>query len=289
MIKHISLIIKHRAERPRKAAAALSRFLRGHGVKITLGRVVPESQAVVVLGGDGTLLHIASKAYQLGIPLLGINLGGLGFLTEVHTDEMEKALEEMLSGTFELDERMMLAITLNRNGENPKTYYALNEAVITKGALAKMITLPTWAGNSFLTVYRGDGLIISTATGSTGYNLSAGGPILHPAIEAFVLTPICPFALSARPLLLSVDRNISIRIDCEPEEISLVIDGQIGHSLREGDRIEIKRAEGYLKLIKSPTRDYFSILREKLGWTKGIRLPQACHDLHKDCKKEIQQ
>jgi len=251
----------------------LESMLRGRGIEVTRNSVSPECEAVVVLGGDGTLLHIAGTAYQLGIPLLGINLGGLGFLTEIHLDEMEKALDSLLSGKFSLDERMMLAVSVtNEKASSTATYYALNEAVVTKSPLSRIVNLHTWAGNSFLTTYRGDGLIVSTPTGSTAYNLSAGGPILHPSLEAIVLTPICPFALSARPLLLNSHMEITIQIPVIDEEISLVLDGQVNMRLHSGDRILIKRAEGYLKLIRSPFRDYFTILREKLGWTTGVGL-----------------
>ena len=248
----------------------MKELFRKRGVSVNEGQVNHQAEAIVVLGGDGTLLHVAGKAYQLGIPLLGINLGGLGFLTEIHMDEMEQALDSLISGTLELDRRAILSVTVKVSDSTDSTYYALNEAVINKGPLGTIITLPTWADGSFLTTYRGDGLIISTATGSTAYNLSAGGPILHPGIEALILTPICPFALNARPLILPGQMKVEIQIRNATEKISLIIDGQVGHELNEGDRVEVQKAKGHLKLIKSPFRDYFTILREKLGWAKGV-------------------
>jgi NAD+ kinase len=270
MLKHISLIVRHKTEFPKRIGKAMEELFQRRGVSVTEGQVDPQTEAIVVLGGDGTLLHVAGKAYQLGIPLLGINLGGLGFLTEIHMDEMEQALDSMISGTLELDRRAILSVTVKVSDSTGSTYYALNEAVISKGPLGKIITLPAWAGDSFLTTYRGDGLIISTPTGSTAYNLSAGGPILHPGIEALILTPICPFALNARPLILPSHMKVAIQIKNATEKISLIVDGQIGHELNEGDLVEVQKAKGHLKLIKSPLRDYFTILREKLGWAKGV-------------------
>ncbi len=272
MIERISLILKKGASRPKAAAEVLEEYVCQKGVSITRDKVDPKSQAVVVLGGDGTLLHVAGLAYHLGLPLLGINVGSLGFITEIRIDEMKAAIDALVEERFELDRRMMLAVTVKSTRHDDFHYFALNDAVITKGAMGRMITLPAWAGDSFLTSYRGDGLIISTATGSTAYNLSAGGPIIHPLLEAMVITPICPFALSSRPLLLPADRKVTINIEYAPEEISLVVDGQIGRELYEGDRIIIERAKGFLKLIRSPNRDYFAILREKLGWTRGVKV-----------------
>ncbi len=250
---------------------SLAQCLEKRGVRVTEGEVNSESQAVVVLGGDGTLLHVASQAYKKRIPLLGINLGGLGFLTEIHLDEMEGALESLISGKVEIDRRMMLHIRVETSDRGAEEYYALNEIVITKGPLAKIIRIPTWIDNAFLTTYRGDGLIISTPTGSTAYNLSAGGPIVHPCLEALVLTPICPFALSARPLILPGNAKVEIPFPWTMEEdVSMVVDGQIGHEIRSGNKIILKKAPDCLRLIKSPLRDYFIILREKLGWATGV-------------------
>lgn len=280
MLKHISLMVRHKTEGPKRIGDNLAEHLRKRGISVAQGQVDPQSEAIVVLGGDGTLLHVAGEAYRLGIPLLGINLGDLGFLTEIHLEEMEQALDSLISGTFELDMRTMLSVSVKRPDSKATRYYALNEAVVTRGPLGKMISLPTWANGSFLTVYRGDGLIISTATGSTAYNLSAGGPILHPHLKALVLTPICPFALNARPLILPGQMKVTIQLTNAIEENNLIIDGQTSVKLEEGSKIEIKKAKGYLKLIKSPLRDYFTILREKLGWAKGVLpnppLPDIC-------------
>ena len=270
MLKQISLIVKHRSENANRIADVLVKDLLKRGISVTKGRIDSEDEAVIVLGGDGTLLHVAGDAYCRKIPLLGINLGGLGFLTEIHMDEMQDSIDSLISGAFDLDRRTILSVTVRRPDSRDTEYYALNEAVVTKGPLGKIIDIPTWANDSFLTTYRGDGLIIATATGSTAYNLSAAGPILHPGLEALVLTPICPFALSARPLILPGEMEVVIRLKNASEEVSLIVDGQVGHQLKNGDILEIQKAEGYLKLIRSPLRDYFTILREKLGWTRGV-------------------
>ncbi len=273
MLECVNLTVKQDSERAAQVAQEVKQFLEKHEVKVSQGSITPGDQAVIVVGGDGTLLHVAAKAFEKQLPLLGINAGGLGFLTEVHTDEMNEALERLVKGNFELDRRMVLRVQVfNEDGKVVKEYTALNEAVITKGALSKIISINTWADGNFLTTYRGDGLIVSSATGSTGYNLSAGGPIIHPGLEVIVLTPICPFALSARPLILSGSSTITVEVNQIQEEVCLDIDGQVGMPLHKGYRISISRHKGYLKLIKSPHRDYFTILREKLGWTSAIPL-----------------
>ncbi len=275
MIKRICLVVKHKDDRPAAAARKILEHLKDRGAMVHLGPVEPEDEAIVVLGGDGTLLHVAGQAFRADLPVLGINAGGLGFLTEVHLDEMEEALDALLEGTFLLDQRMVLGVKVkNASSQVRKEYLALNEAVITKGALSRIIQINSWVNETFLTAYRGDGLIISTATGSTGYNLSAGGPIMYPSLEAIVLTPICPFALSSRPLILPGQSLIKIQVEETAEEVCLDVDGQAGLHLEKADEIEICKMPGYLKLIKSPHRDYFTILREKLGWTRGVSYPE---------------
>ena len=267
MIRHISLVIKQRAELPKKIANILAKKLTSQGIQITEGSVDPNSDAIIVLGGDGTLLHVAGQAHHLSIPLLGINLGGLGFLTEITLEEIDQAVDSLLKGDFTLDKRMMISVSIYRKDSKVDELLGLNEAVLTKGPFGRIITLPTWADSKFVNAYRGDGLIISTPTGSTAYNMSAGGPIIHPNIEALVLTPICPFALGSRPLILHGESCIEIEVEpVDQEEISLIIDGQIFRVLEPKDKVKIKKASGQLQLVKSPTRDYFTILREKLGW-----------------------
>lgn len=275
MIKRVCLIVKHKDDKAAHAARRIAEHLGSRGVKVNQGPVAPEDQAIVVLGGDGTLLHVAGQAFRADLPVLGINAGGLGFLTEVHLDEMKEALDGLIEDTFILDRRMVLGVRVkDASSRLKREYLALNEAVITKGALSRIIQINSWVNETFLTAYRGDGLIISTATGSTGYNLSAGGPIMYPGLEAIVLTPICPFALSSRPLILPGESLIKVQVEETAEEVCLDVDGQAGLHLERADEIEIRRMPGYLKLIKSPHRDYFTILREKLGWTRGVNYPE---------------
>ncbi len=273
-MKRVYLVVKRSGERAEQVAGKVSQFLGRHGVYVNQGDIHPEDEAIVVVGGDGTLLHVASLAYSRQIPLLGINAGGLGFLTEVHIDEMEESLTRLINRQFELDERMVLSVRVHspRVHAPVREYIALNEAVITKGALSKIIQINTWADDVFLTAYRGDGLIVSSATGSTGYNLSAGGPIVYPNLDVIILTPICPFALSSRPLILSGNTTIRIEVQDITDEVCLDIDGQVGIRLEKGLSIVIKREDNTLKLIRNPKRDYFAILREKLGWTKGMNI-----------------
>ena len=269
-MKRINLVVKHPSFRAQRVANQVEDILHSLNIQVNKEKFSKDDEAIVVVGGDGTLLRVASVAFIAGVPLLGINAGGLGFLTEIHTDEMQEALESLAKETFHLDQRSVLGIEVTGPKGLENKYIALNEAVITKGALSKIIQINTWVNENFLTTYKGDGLIISTATGSTGYNLSAGGPIVHPSLDVAILTPICPFALSARPLILSGQDKMTIKIQEIQEEVCLDIDGQVGMHLEPEHKITLKLEKEKLKLIRSPHKDYFSILREKLGWTAAI-------------------
>ena len=221
---------------------------------------------VVVLGGDGTLLKAARFYGDQGAPVLGVNLGGLGFLTEIAREEFPPLFEKILAGDFQTEPRMMLAAEIIRKGEARPSTPFLNDVVINKGALARIIDLETSINNQFLTSYRGDGLIVSTPTGSTAYNLAAGGPILHPALETIIITPICPFALTNRPIIVQDNVVIDIRLGSKAREVWLTFDGQVGYPLEGGDVIRVKKTADSLRLIKSPFKNYFEILRTKLKW-----------------------
>ncbi len=285
-IRKISLVTKPNSYLANRVGQDIAEYLNNRKIEVILGQVDPKSDAVIVLGGDGTLLHVAGEVGSSKIPILGINLGGLGFLTETTSEEIENAIEGLLQGEFEVEKRLMFNVEV-RDCSNKllASYYALNEVVIAKGPLGRMITIPTWVDDSFLTVYRGDGLIISSPTGSTAYNLSAGGPIIHPQVDAIVLTPICPFALSARPLILPASSKIELNFkywtrneeSSEEKEtydlssdVTLIVDGRAGHPLKSKYKVLVKKAKEPLCLIKSQLRDYFAILREKLGWSTGI-------------------
>lgn len=230
---------------------------------------IPQSvDWVVVLGGDGTLLGAARKVCRYGVPLLGVNLGGLGFLTEIPIDRLYPAIEMMFKGQLEVETRFMLETKVLRGQEEICRFLVLNDVVINnKGVLARIIDLDVYINEEFLTTFRADGLIISTPTGSTAYNLSAGGPILHPTLENFILTPICPFTLTNRPIILPDSDTICIEMGKEDErKMSLTFDGQVGFDLSHEDKVMIYKAQESIQLIKSPDQSYFEILKTKLRW-----------------------
>jgi NAD+ kinase len=232
----------------------------------TRQEVVDSSQLLLVLGGDGTLLAAARLAAPRGIPILPINMGSLGFLTSFTLDELYPALEDGLAGRFSISERVMLHVELERAGKVIESQRVLNEAVINKGALARMIELELAIDTDFVCRYRADGLIVASPTGSTAYSLSAGGPIVHPAVESFVITPICPHTLSDRPLVVRDSSSIEIKLSGDTESVFLTLDGQRGIPLQARDRVRISRAKELLKLVQPPKKSYFEILRNKLKW-----------------------
>ncbi|MCL4537689.1 MAG: NAD(+)/NADH kinase [Nitrospirae bacterium] len=221
---------------------------------------------VIVLGGDGTMLGVARLVGDKGVPILGVNLGGLGFITEVNKDEIFDAVEKVLAGSCSIEERIMLTAVVHRHSERIADFVVLNDVVINKGALARIIDLETYINNSYVTTFKADGLIISTPTGSTAYSLSAGGPILYPTLNSIALTPICPHTLTNRPIVLPDDFTIEIILRSESEDVFLTLDGQVGFSLRKNDTIEVKKSEFTTKLLMPCERDYFQVLRTKLKW-----------------------
>jgi len=229
---------------------------------------IPEhSDLLLVLGGDGTLLSVARLIGERDVPILAVNLGSLGFITEVTLDELFSVLDQVLEGNYSLDERTMLEAHIRRQGERIARYRVLNDVVIHKGTLARIIELETCIEENFLTTYRADGLIIATPTGSTAYSLAAGGPIVHPSLPAIILNPICSFALSQRSLVLPDHLGkVIVTLLTENEDVFLTLDGQVGFALRFKDTVEIRKAPNTIKLIKSPYKDYFEVLRTKLKW-----------------------
>ncbi|MBI5199496.1 MAG: NAD(+)/NADH kinase [Nitrospirae bacterium] len=221
---------------------------------------------IIVLGGDGTLLSVVRLVGDLGIPILGVNLGGLGFITEVPLDELYTTLEMVFNNDYFIEERLMLIAHVRRRGERIAEYNVLNEVVINKGALARIIDLETYINKTYVTTFKADGIILSTPTGSTAYSLSAGGPIIYPTLNSFIITPICPHTLTNRPLVLPDDFLVEIALKSESGDVFLTLDGQVGFSLKYGDVVEVKKSQGKIKLISSPKRDYFKILRTKLKW-----------------------
>ena len=279
----VGIIYRHHFEPAKEESLKLQQWLRERGITVfseEMGAraamnacfeepsLVPrEVEFVVVLGGDGTLLGAARRVGRYGVPILGVNLGGLGFLTEIPLKKLYSAVELMLEGRLEVETRLMLEAVVLREDKETCRFLVLNDVVINKGALARIIDLDVFINEQFLTTFRADGLIVSTPTGSTAYNLSAGGPILYPTMSSFILTPICPFTLTNRPILLPDSHVLSITLSRGGEErVSLTFDGQVGFDLFQGDKVLIRKAEEKLKLIKSPDQSYFEILREKLMW-----------------------
>ena len=232
----------------------------------TRQEVADAAQLLLVLGGDGTLLAGARLAGPRGIPILPVNLGSLGFLTSFTLDELYPALEETLAGRAPISERIMLSAELERAGKVLESQRVLNDAVINKGALARMIELELIIDAAPVCHYRADGLIVATPTGSTAYSLSAGGPIVHPSVESILITPICPHTLSDRPLVVRDSSCVEIRLEGNTESVFLTLDGQRGIPLQAGDCVHVTRAKELLRLIHPAKKSYFDILRNKLKW-----------------------
>ena len=229
-------------------------------------QVAAASDLLLVLGGDGTLLAAARVAAPRGIPILPINMGSLGFLTSFRLEELYPALEDILAGRLTISERVMLHAELQRGDKILDKQTVVNEVVINKGALARMIELELSIDRDFVCRYRADGLIVASPTGSTAYSLSAGGPIVHPSVDSFIITPICPHTLSDRPVVVSDTSIIEVKLSAGTESVFLTLDGQKGIPLQATDRVRVSRAQQLLKLIQTPNKSYFEILRNKLKW-----------------------
>jgi NAD+ kinase len=286
----IGIAVKPRLVEARETLAALSAWLRERGVdavwtteaaKVVDGagrhtaerEEIPEQvDVMLVLGGDGTLLAVAKAIAESGrdIPILAVNFGSLGFLTEITRPEIYQALDAVINGRAGYDLRMMLRATATRRHQPPVSHMALNDVVFTRTALSRMIELSVSVGDQLVTSIKADGLIVATPTGSTAYNLAAGGPIVHPSMDALVLTPIAPHMLTNRPIVIPTEREVRVRsTDSNAgDEVYVTIDGQTGFGLQEGDEIAIAKSERPLRLIRSATRSYFEVLRQKLKWNE---------------------
>lgn len=244
-------------------------WFRARNIRADLNRIEPDMSLVIVLGGDGTLLHVSELASSYGLPVLGVNLGNLGFLTEVSADEMYQTFETLLlDDEVHIERRIMLsaAYVNGVTGEKSPAVNALNEVVIVKKSTEAMVRLRCWADREYVTTYRADGLIMATPTGSTAYNLSAGGPLVHAELEAIVLTPICPFMLESRPVLLGADSKIVTHLLAPAGQVKVIVDGSLQWNITENDYLLVERAEHPLLLVSSLWKSYFNILRTKLNW-----------------------
>ena len=267
-VRRAGIIIKKDNDDAALYAERLKVWLEERAVATTLNEIAADLDLGIILGGDGTLLHVAETAARHEVPVIGINLGNLGFLTELTEKEALPALRAIIGGQVTMEMRSMLKVRLLRNGEPGDYRYALNDVVISKNAADRLLYLSTKADDDYITTYKADGLILSTPTGSTAYSLSAGGPLVHPGLDTILVTPICPFMLSSRPIILPADKTISsiLQTDETGAAADIIIDGQKGWEMRPADTLEVAKAEHPLHLIVSTEKDYFAILRNKLKW-----------------------
>jgi NAD+ kinase len=278
-IKKAGIILKKGFKKPRKIGDEIISWLAGKGVETVIDQVTKDLDILIILGGDGTLLHIADKASRFEIPVMGINLGGLGFLTAVSAKERFEALELLLQGKMRVEKRILLKTRLLGGlaaDPAPDNYlYALNDVVISKGDIDQIVKLRTWCDQEFITTYRADGIIFSTPTGSTAYNLSSGGPIVQPGLDCILVTPICPFMLESRPVLLSPDVTLVTQLAGRAHNVKVIVDGRFTWKMVENSRLEVKTASKPLHLVSMPQKGYFEILRNKLNWGgTGNKIPK---------------
>jgi len=281
-VRRVGLVLKRHDLRIRAIAAEIVAWLRAQGTRVFIDQssaqeysdsctVLPAEEfastldLVAVFGGDGTFLYGARLVGGSGVPILGVNLGSLGFLTEVNLEDLYPAFELVLSGEYQLEERMLLQIEVIRDERLLSRHLALNDAVINKGALARMIEFEAIVNSQLVTVTRADGLIIATPTGSTAYSLSAGGPILYPTLGAVLITPICPHTFTNRPVVVPEEAVVEVLLH-HGQDVMLTVDGQVGTPLETRDRLKIRKASQTLRLIQPKGSTFFSLLREKLKW-----------------------
>jgi NAD+ kinase len=281
--QRIGIITKPNEPRAAELAARIAEWAAAHEINLFVNDRVKDlppgtfsasardiadnCEVLVALGGDGTMIATARLVSGRGTPVLGVNLGTLGYLTEFAVEDVIPALEAVVRGEYEVDHRMMLDWRVMRDGDQVGAGTALNDVVVNKSALARIIDIDCTVGNYYVTTYRADGLIIATPTGSTAYNLSAGGPIIAPGVEAVAIAPICPHTLTNRPLVLPHQAEIRLRINTREQEVMLTSDGQTGMPLMSDDRVEIRKSAKTFNTISAKDRDYFDILRNKLKWS----------------------
>jgi len=252
----------------RETASGLEPALRGelHSRVVPRSELCGRSDLILVLGGDGTLLAAARHAHVHNLPILAVNLGSLGFLTDTPIDDLYPSLQMFFEGKHRLDCRKMLQTSVIRSGATSATYHALNDAVLNKAAIARILDFEAYVDGEFLSVFKADGLIVSTPTGSTAYSMSAGGPIIAPPVEAFIITPICSHTLTNRPIVVPDRSRIEIVVKTEAESVFLTVDGQVGLALHNEDRIVCGLSQYRVSLVRPPQKGFFEVLRGKLKW-----------------------
>ncbi len=284
-MRTVGVVVKRGSERARDLAREFIAWLERHNLQtvveapratdglaaeaadaLSKADIIARADLIVVLGGDGTLLSVARLMRERSVPILGVNLGGFGFLTAATVDELIPVMERILAGDFAVAPRMTLDVSLRRGPAVLTTRSVLNEAVITKGALARVIDLDTSVDGRQVCVYKADGLIIATPTGSTAYSMSAGGPIVYPSLGVMVLSPICPHMLTNRPMVLPDSAVVTVSVQSPDEDVVLTLDGQEGVQLGSEDVVEIRKGRATIGLVHPVTRSYFDVLRSKLRW-----------------------
>lgn len=275
-IRSVAIVVKPDHQEAMATAGELSGWLDERGISYDKpivsssihGETLPavDADLVVVLGGDGTMLSTARLVGEKDVPVLGVNYGSLGYLTDLRIEEMFPALDAILAGEYEIDRRVMLEVEQYSDNELVSSGRVLNDVVVNKAALARIIRIEVKLNGLFVNSFRADGLIVATPTGSTAYNLSAGGPIIYPSMNAVVLTPICPFSLTNRPIVVPDHAEIELTLDNENEGVILSLDGQTGFSMKAGDRILIRKSAVTFNLVQPANRNYFDVLRDKLKW-----------------------
>jgi NAD+ kinase len=267
--RRVGIVHKRSSPEAATCAAAAGRYLATRGVEVLPDEAAAAERAdlVLVLGGDGTLIHAARMLNGRPAPILGVNMGSLGFLTEVPQAELYQAIEHVLSGKAEVSERMKLRVHVHRaaGGDKVLDTEVLNDAVLAKGTLSRMAEFEATCSGEYVTRYKADGIIVATPTGSTAYSLAANGPLLFPSMRGVILAPICPHTLTQRPLVLPDEETLNIVLVSE-SEVYLTLDGQTGLQLHRGDRVQIKQSNNRVLLVRNPQIDYFGILRAKLKW-----------------------
>lgn len=274
----ISVVLKQNSGKAQSAFDALKRHLKSKGIdyvliysrrgelKTAVREKIPRCDLAVAFGGDGTLLFTARLFSRYDVPIVGVNLGGLGFITEFRESEVVDCVECFLEGRNTYEKRMMIDVSCISDKGIQSRDTGLNDVVINSGGISRLIELELGTDHTLIGTYRSDGIIVATPTGSTAYSLSAGGPILDPLTDAFVISPICPHSLGVRPLVIPAEREISIKILPNDRPVTATIDGQVAHELTQGDRISVVRSEQATRLVSTGTRSYYDIVREKLFW-----------------------
>jgi NAD+ kinase len=287
-VRRVGVLVKPNQPEALQTICRLAEWCSGRGIKVAGGprlqrerieaetgctveslaheELVRGADLFVVLGGDGTMIGAARMVGDAETPVLGVNFGTLGYLADFTVEDMIPALESVLAGDYTIDRRLMLSATVERGGRQQMHDRVLNDVVISKSALARIIEIETHIDKKFVNRFRADGLIISTPTGSTAYNLSAGGPVVYPSMNAVVITPICPHTLSNRPLVVADDAEFELVLKTPREEVALTLDGQVGMPLEYEDRVTVRKSRTGFNLIQAHTRNYFDVLRNKLKW-----------------------